>query len=192
MDDKPRINKKARIQERKDNIRDYNAKNHTEIEIVSTPLATNNNNNNAFEGNASGSSSDSIIPNEFGTTKIPKGLLDAKAKSLKDFGDITDIDDEFKSMNDINGIKTESQNDDIMNDNNLSDFAKKKIKKYKILGKIIKKKSKNSELCIVTMPFPRNQYTWYEYLKIIECLSPKDIPIIFIRGNQDQVLTFAL
>eukprot|EP00490_Sorites_sp_Unknown_P029690 CAMPEP_0114672980 /NCGR_PEP_ID=MMETSP0191-20121206/43880_1 /TAXON_ID=126664 /ORGANISM="Sorites sp." /LENGTH=150 /DNA_ID=CAMNT_0001936725 /DNA_START=1303 /DNA_END=1755 /DNA_ORIENTATION=- len=109
MDDKPRINKKARIQERKDNIRDYNAKNHTEIEIVSTPLATNNNNNNnAFEGNASGSSSESIIPNEFGTTKIPKGLLDAKAKSLKDFGDITDIDNELKSINDINGIKTES------------------------------------------------------------------------------------
>lgn len=70
-------------------------------------------------------------------------------------------------------------------------FAKKKLIKYKKLGKLIEQ-SRSSELCIVTMPFPRAEYTWFEYTKIIEALSPRDMPMVFVRGNQNQVLTFAL
>ena len=88
---------------------------------------------------------------------------------------------------------TEDIENEIKNEfgDSISLFAKKKLIKYKKLGKLIEQ-SRSSELCIVTMPFPRAEYSWFEYTKIIEALSPLDMPMVFVRGNQNQVLTFAL
>merc|ERR1712129_49539 len=86
----------------------------------------------------------------------------------------------------------EQEVDAIMADVRLSIYAKRKLKKYRKLGELIER-SKGSELCIVTMPFPRAEYTSYEYMKILQSLAPKAMNnLIFVRGNQDQVLTFAL
>eukprot|EP01084_Bolivina_argentea_P066428 121081_1 len=75
----------------------------------------------------------------------------------------------------------------------ISEFGLKKIRKYAKIGKLIKKYSTKSKLCIITMPFPRKEYLWCEYYKIIQLLSPNnDVPAMFVRGNQTQVLTFAL
>eukprot|EP01083_Nonionella_stella_P113987 336540_1 len=65
----------------------------------------------------------------------------------------------------------------------VSEFGFKKIRQYKAIGKLIKKHSKQSKLCIITMPFPRKQYLWWEYHNIIQCLSPsQDVPVMFVRG----------
>merc|ERR1719378_768654 len=81
---------------------------------------------------------------------------------------------------------------DIMTDNQVSDYAKRKLKKYKKLGSFIER-SRSSDLCIVTMQFPRAEYTSYEYMRILQSLRPKKMNnLIFVRGNQDQVLTFSL
>eukprot|EP00483_Globobulimina_turgida_P004670 UN04679 len=91
-----------------------------------------------------------------------------------------------------NEIKTKYAMDEIVNDEHLSKYAKRKLKKYKKLGELIER-SRDSDLCIVTMPFPRAEYTSYEYMKILQSLTPKNMNnLIFVRGNQDQVLTFAL
>lgn len=82
--------------------------------------------------------------------------------------------------------------DDMLNDNQISKYAKRKLKKYMKLGQLIER-SRDSDLCIVTMPFPRAEYTSYEYMKILQSLTPSDMNnVIFVRGNQDQVLTYAL
>eukprot|EP00483_Globobulimina_turgida_P005929 UN05939 len=74
----------------------------------------------------------------------------------------------------------------------VSQYAKRKLRKYKKLGELIER-SRGSDLCVVTMPFPRSEYTSYEYRKILQSLTPKHMNnLIFVRGNQDQVLTFAL
>eukprot|EP00486_Rosalina_sp_Unknown_P015562 CAMPEP_0201595232 /NCGR_PEP_ID=MMETSP0190_2-20130828/192300_1 /ASSEMBLY_ACC=CAM_ASM_000263 /TAXON_ID=37353 /ORGANISM="Rosalina sp." /LENGTH=534 /DNA_ID=CAMNT_0048055141 /DNA_START=763 /DNA_END=2370 /DNA_ORIENTATION=- len=81
---------------------------------------------------------------------------------------------------------------DMLNDNQISKYAKRKLKKYMKLGQLIER-SRDSDLCIVTMPFPRAEYTSYEYMKILQSLTPNNMNnIIFVRGNQDQVLTYAL
>eukprot|EP01083_Nonionella_stella_P005100 14832_1 len=72
----------------------------------------------------------------------------------------------------------------------VSDFAKEKIVKYKRIGRTIQKYSKNAKLCLLTMPYPRKKYEWWEYAQCLHDLSPPQIPTIFIRGTQDQVLTF--
>ncbi len=73
----------------------------------------------------------------------------------------------------------------------ISAFGVKKLKKYHRLGELVNQ-SRNSELTIVTMPFPRPQYKWWEYEQIIKYLSPPGMNILFVRGNQRQMLTFAL
>merc|ERR1719242_446518 len=81
---------------------------------------------------------------------------------------------------------------DVMYDHQVSDYARRKLKKYKKLGTFIER-SRSSDLCIVTMPFPRAEYTSYEYMRILQSLRPKNMNnLIFVRGNQDQVLTFSL
>ena len=72
----------------------------------------------------------------------------------------------------------------------ISHFAKEKIDKYRRVGKTIEKNSKNAKLCLLTMPYPRKKFEWWEYSQIIHDLTPKDIPTIFVRGTQEQVLTF--
>merc|ERR1719242_146476 len=77
-------------------------------------------------------------------------------------------------------------------EDNVSKYARRKLKKYRKLGSFIER-SRDSDLCIVTMPFPRAEYTSYEYMRILQSLRPADMNnLIFVRGNQDQVLTFSL
>ena len=87
--------------------------------------------------------------------------------------------------------KEESESvDDV--DENVSKYAKRKLRKYRKLGRFIER-SRDSDLCIVTMPFPRAEYTSYEYMRILQSLRPKNMNnLVFVRGNQDQVLTFSL
>jgi hypothetical protein len=73
----------------------------------------------------------------------------------------------------------------------VSEFAIDKMAKYKRVGETIQKYSANARLCLITMPYPRKKFEWWEYSHIIHDLTPKDVPSIFVRGTQDQVLTFA-
>merc|ERR1712228_319527 len=73
----------------------------------------------------------------------------------------------------------------------VSEFAIGKMEKYKRVGETIQKYSKDAKLCLVTMPYPRKKFEWWEFSHIIHDLTPKDVPSIFVRGTQDQVLTFA-
>jgi len=100
----------------------------------------------------------------------------------------------------------EGVDDDNLNENNMDDekidnfkekrrrkvsqFALGKMLKYKRVGDTIKKYSKESKLCLLSLPYPRNKFSWWEYSQIIHDLTPNDIPTIFVRGTQDQVLTF--
>lgn len=103
------------------------------------------------------------------------------------------IDDLNPDKADKQRAQRPSEEDAIMSDEKLSSYAKRKLKKYRKLGELVGAKSRTSDLCIVTMPFPRAEYTSYEYMKILHSLTPKAMDnLIFVRGNQDQVLTFAL
>merc|ERR1712228_881569 len=73
----------------------------------------------------------------------------------------------------------------------VSEFAVSKMAKYKRVGETIQKYSKDAKLCLITMPYPRKKFEWWEFSHIIHDLTPKDVPSIFVRGTQDQVLTFA-
>merc|ERR1712176_665431 len=73
----------------------------------------------------------------------------------------------------------------------VSEFAISKLAKYKRVGETIEKYSKEARLCLITMPYPRKKFEWWEFSHIIHDLTPKDVPSIFVRGTQDQVLTFA-
>merc|ERR1719361_2757035 len=73
----------------------------------------------------------------------------------------------------------------------VSEFAISKLAKYKRVGETIQKYSKDAKLCLITMPYPRKKFEWWEFSHIIHDLTPKDVPSIFVRGTQDQVLTFA-
>ena len=73
----------------------------------------------------------------------------------------------------------------------VSEFAISKMEKYKRVGETIQKYSKDAKLCLITMPYPRKKFEWWEFSHIIHDLTPRDVPSIFVRGTQDQVLTFA-
>lgn len=72
----------------------------------------------------------------------------------------------------------------------ISEFARKKIIKYRRVGKTIEKYSKNAKLCLLTMPYPRKKFAWWEYSHIIHDLTPKNVTTMFVRGTQEQVLTY--
>eukprot|EP00484_Ammonia_sp_Unknown_P019247 CAMPEP_0197034636 /NCGR_PEP_ID=MMETSP1384-20130603/12685_1 /TAXON_ID=29189 /ORGANISM="Ammonia sp." /LENGTH=991 /DNA_ID=CAMNT_0042464585 /DNA_START=32 /DNA_END=3007 /DNA_ORIENTATION=- len=74
----------------------------------------------------------------------------------------------------------------------ISEFAHQKIIKYRRVGRTIEKYSKDAKLCLLTMPYPRAKFKWWEYSHIIHDLTPKnhDQKTLFIRGTQEQVLTF--
>merc|ERR1712013_729960 len=74
----------------------------------------------------------------------------------------------------------------------LSEFARAKIEAYQGIGALIRQYSRDAQLCIVTLPFPRLDYRWWEYQKIIQELTPTDAPIMFVRGNQEQILCYTL
>merc|ERR1712190_233063 len=73
----------------------------------------------------------------------------------------------------------------------VSEFAVSKMEKYKRVGETIERYSKDAKLCLITMPYPRKKFEWWEFSHIIHDLTPKEVPSIFVRGTQDQVLTFA-
>ena len=72
----------------------------------------------------------------------------------------------------------------------ISQFAREKIFKYRRVGSTIQKHSKDAKLCLLSMPYPRRKFEWWEYSQVIYDLTPTDIPTIFVRGTSDQVLTF--
>jgi len=85
----------------------------------------------------------------------------------------------------------DEQVDDARRRRKVSQFAKEKILKYRHVGQTIEKHSKDAQMCFITMPYPRVKFAWYEYSQIIHDLTPKDIPTVFVRGTQEQVLTFS-
>ena len=157
---------------------------------------------------------DAIINNTLFETKLEKSsYVDNYHKSLRHevftYDHIDDLNPDKQDEQKTNGASTngaqsaqtsESRRKNrmkhelnhILNDNQISKYAKRKLKKYMKLGQLIER-SRDSDLCIVTMPFPRAEYTSYEYMKILQSLTPANMNnIIFVRGNQDQVLTYAL
>jgi len=134
-----------------------------------------------------------------GSKLMKSSFVDNYQKSLKHEVFTYDHLDDLNPMNDSkkykkNKSRSNSKNemDDILNDRKLSKYAKNKLTKYRKLGQLIER-SRDSDLCIVTMPFPRAEYTSYEYMKILQSLTPNNMNnLLFVRGNQDQVLTFAL
>jgi len=72
----------------------------------------------------------------------------------------------------------------------VSEFAHKKMRMYRRVGRTIEKYSKDAALCLITMPYPRKKFNWWEYSHIIHDLTPKNVTTMFIRGTQEQVLTF--
>jgi len=96
------------------------------------------------------------------------------------------------SISESKKLKGSDKEEEDMKEDNVSKYARRKLRKYRKLGRLIER-SKDSDLCIVTMPFPRAEYTSYEYMRILQSLRPKSMNnLIFVRGNQDQVLTFSL
>jgi len=95
-----------------------------------------------------------------------------------------DIDDD--------DAEEEEEKEDNNQEQEISEFAKQKIIKYRRVGKIIEKNSENNntKLCLITMPYPRKKFKWFEYKQIINHLTPKNISTLFIRGTQEQVLTY--
>lgn len=76
----------------------------------------------------------------------------------------------------------------------VSAFAQSKIGKYKLVGNLIKKHSQSAHLCVVTLPFPRVDYEWWEYQEIVSSLLPRanEKKTVFVRGNQEQMLCYTL
>merc|ERR1711972_627049 len=72
----------------------------------------------------------------------------------------------------------------------MGEFAHKKMRMYRRVGRTIEKYSKDAKLCLITMPYPRKKFNWWEYSHIIHDLTPKNVTTMFIRGTQEQVLTF--
>jgi len=72
----------------------------------------------------------------------------------------------------------------------MSLFAQGKIAKYRRVGNTISNYSADAKMCLLTMPYPREKFEWWEYAQVIHDLTPRDIPTVFVRGTQDQVLTF--
>merc|ERR1719410_776982 len=97
------------------------------------------------------------------------------ADENKEFGD----DEPLPSDGDAGGRKRK-----------VSEFAHKKMRMYRRVGRTIEKYSKDAKLCLITMPYPRKKFNWWEYSHIIHDLTPKNVTTMFIRGTQEQVLTF--
>jgi len=79
---------------------------------------------------------------------------------------------------------------DGMGSRKMSLFAQGKIAKYRRVGNTISNYSADAKMCLLTMPYPRDKFEWWEYAQVIHDLTPQDIPTVFVRGTQDQVLTF--
>jgi len=103
-----------------------------------------------------------------------------------------DIDGDAAEQKEVNHEATESDAAamEALRNRTVSQFAREKIRKYRRVGKTIEKYSQDAKLCLLTMPYPRVKFEWFEYGQIIHDLTPKDIPTIFVRGTQEQVLTF--
>eukprot|EP00486_Rosalina_sp_Unknown_P004255 CAMPEP_0201571826 /NCGR_PEP_ID=MMETSP0190_2-20130828/14785_1 /ASSEMBLY_ACC=CAM_ASM_000263 /TAXON_ID=37353 /ORGANISM="Rosalina sp." /LENGTH=159 /DNA_ID=CAMNT_0047996913 /DNA_START=943 /DNA_END=1422 /DNA_ORIENTATION=+ len=141
--------------------------------------------------------------------------LVAKLRINAEIKHVSSIDDEIEEINQSTGqilidnnlekdidididddIKEDEEEQDEEDDfeqqrkRKVSQFARDKIVKYRRVGKTIEKYSKDAKLCLLTMPYPRKKFEWWEYSQIIHDLTPNDIPTIFVRGTSDQVLTF--
>jgi len=110
-----------------------------------------------------------------------------------DMGSLGDIK---VKMDEIDAIEVSNADEDIKDEENgkhkrkVSEFAHKKMQMYRRVGQTIEQYSKDAKLCLITMPYPRKKFEWWEYSHIINDLTPKNVTTMFIRGTQEQVLTF--
>jgi len=98
--------------------------------------------------------------------------------------------EEQKTEGDGDGAEAEADGDSPMASRKMSLFAQGKIAKYRRVGNTISNYSSDAKMCLLTMPYPRDKFEWWEYAQVIHDLTPQDIPTVFVRGTQDQVLTF--
>ncbi|XP_062516949.1 solute carrier family 12 member 1-like [Corticium candelabrum] len=69
--------------------------------------------------------------------------------------------------------------------------VKEKTFRHIRLGELLRQHSTNAKLIVVTMPIPRkNTCSSILYMSWLETISCKLPPILFVRGNQQSVLTF--
>eukprot|EP00003_Mantamonas_plastica_P028482 TRINITY_DN647_c0_g1_i9.p1 TRINITY_DN647_c0_g1~~TRINITY_DN647_c0_g1_i9.p1 ORF type:complete len:162 (-),score=58.52 TRINITY_DN647_c0_g1_i9:15-500(-) len=65
-----------------------------------------------------------------------------------------------------------------------------KSKRYLRLSEIIRKNSIASDLAVITLPVPKSSDDPYMYMSWLEIMSAELPPTVFVRGNQQNVLTF--
>jgi hypothetical protein len=58
------------------------------------------------------------------------------------------------------------------------------------LGELLRQYSSQAKLIVVTMPIPRKNTSPLLYMSWLEAISSNLPPILFVRGNQESVLTF--
>merc|ERR1712129_386519 len=115
--------------------------------------------------------------------------------AMGSLGDIKVKMDEIDAV-EINDAANTNADEDIKDEENgkhkrkVSEFAHKKMRMYRRVGQTIEQYSKDAKLCLITMPYPRKKFEWWEYSHIINDLTPKNVTTMFIRGTQEQVLTF--
>lgn len=75
-----------------------------------------------------------------------------------------------------------------------SEFCAQKCKQYGRLASTIRENSEGTKLLVVTLPFPWKEYrSAAEYMAAFQTLAAcnhQGAPTLFIRGNQEQVLTY--
>merc|ERR1719410_85043 len=99
-------------------------------------------------------------------------------------------DIELENANGFSGTDEDVKESGGGRERKVSEFAHKKMRMYRRVGRTIEQHSKDAKLCLITMPYPRKKFNWWEYSHIIHDLTPKNVTTMFIRGTQEQVLTF--
>jgi len=62
------------------------------------------------------------------------------------------------------------------------------IMSYIRLGEIVKQYSLDATIAVMSLPVPKRGYTSKQFMSIMESMSMKTCPSLFIRGNQKNVL----
>ena len=83
-----------------------------------------------------------------------------------------------------------AQDVDVNGNGNGNEEDNEEMARYRRIGKSIARHSNDADLCLLTMPYPRDEFKWWEFERILDDLTPKDVPTIFVRGTEHQVLTF--
>merc|ERR1712154_219363 len=79
-----------------------------------------------------------------------------------------------------------AQDVDVNGNGNMNEEDNKEMARYRRIGKSIARHSNDADLCLLTMPYPRDEIKWWEFERILDDLTPKDVPTIFVRGTEHQ------